>query len=372
MQERSQRLDDGGTTTGVLPSLDEAWATHVAGDMFYNPLKFLNRVRAEQPVYRTPAGFWLVTRYADALKVFRSDSGAPISKSYLNSTHPPARLSGDGHLAKHFRNNVQSRDAPDHTRLRRLLHRSFTPHAVEQMRLQTRTIIERQLDEVEQRTHHEMDLMSEFAVSIPAAVILKMLGIPDDETAGMTEMLECVRQSSQNAEDPEWRSRADAVLEERHEYLLGLVAERRRRPGDDLISRLAVAQAEDPTCLTDLEITANVSIVILGGFENTVNTIGSGVILLLAHPEQLDMLKNDPRLFPRAVEEILRYAPAFHMGAPRWASEDTVIGEQQIRKGDELFVSIMAANHDPAEFPDPDRFDVTATRAHSGISPLLH
>jgi cytochrome P450 PksS len=148
-------------------------------------------------------------------------------------------------------------------------------------------------------------------------------------------------------------------LEDRHKYLRGVAEQRRARPGEDLFSRLATAGDESGDRLADLELTMNVAFLVVAGFETTANSIASGVHLLLSHPEQLERLRADWSLLPGAVEEVLRFAPAVRITSARWAAQDIEVAGEMVRQGEMIRASIMAANHDPAEFADPDRFDIT-------------
>jgi cytochrome P450 len=351
-------------TTVTDGSLDQAWQHYMSEGCLADPVPFYRRLRDTEPVYWTPSGFWFLTRHTDAVAIFRDDDGhdgSAWSKQAVNASEASHLVSGDGYMARFFRTEVHHTDGAYHTRLRKLLNKSFTPRAVERIRETTRAMVEAQLDAIERRPGCEMELMADLAVEIPTTVILAMLDISVDEFDRMNEMADFVIYSHELAagNDTTWIERADAVFSERHEFVLRLAEQRRRNPGGDLLSSLATVTDEHGDALTDLELTMNVCFLVVAGFETTMNTIGSAVHLLLSHPDQLALLRNDASLYRPAVEETLRYAPAVRSSSPRWAARDLELGGRKIRRGDMVRASIIAANHDPAEFPDPDRFDIT-------------
>ncbi len=341
--------------------LDLEFRAHLSGGGLDDPLGFCHRLRSERPVYRTPLGFWFLTRFEDATWMLRQDGGedTPWTKEPANAGVLPPYMRGDGFMARFFSTELHHRDGGQHLRLRKILNKGgFTPHAIERMRARTRALVEAKLDELSGR--NEMELVADLALWVPTTVILELLDLPHEQFDRMNRMAHWViySQEPSAAADPAWVTEADADFEDRHHYLLGVAEERRARPGDDLFSKLASATDESGDRLTDLELTMNVAFLVVAGFETTANSIASGVHLLLSHPEQLDRLRSDWSLLPNAVEEVLRFSPAVRITSARWAARDIEVGGEQVARGEMIRASIMAANHDPDEFPDPDTFDI--------------
>ena len=339
-------------------ALDSAWNDYVEREIFVNPLPLLHRLRDERPAYLTPSGFWLFTRYDDVYAVLRGDAGIPFAKGVEDNSKQA--VDTENFFKNHFIHNILYYDPPAHTRLRRLMFRAFTPQAIERIRVQTRQFIEELLDEIESRGTRQMDVIKDLAKRVPTSVILRLLDLPDDEFERMDEMARCVHQATQPGVDPEsWMPHANEVYEERHEFFLRLAEQRLRDPGDDLVSHLALARAQDPTAISEIELTTNIGFLVIAGFDTTLQAIGTGTRLLLDHPDQLKLMRTEPSLLPGVVEEILRYAPPLPLAAPRYVAADVEFAGVSLGRGDKVHISIEGANHDPKYFPDPDVFDVT-------------
>lgn len=341
--------------------LDQEFRAHLAGGGLDDPFGFMHRLRSARPVYRTPLGFWFLTRFEDTTWMLRQDGGedSPWTKEPANAAVLPPYMQGDGFLARFFGTELHHRDGRQHLRLRKILNKGgFTPQAIERMRERTRAVIETKLDEL--AGQGRMDLVGDLALWVPTTVILELLDLPHTEFDRMNKMAHWVIYSQEPAAaaDPSWVTEADADFEDRHHYLLGVAEERRSQPGDDLFSRLATATDDAGERLTDLELTMNVAFLVVAGFETTANSIASAVHLLLTHPDELERLRNDWSLLPSAVEEVLRFAPAVKVTSARWAARDMEVAGAPVKRGEMIRASIMAANHDPAEFGDPDRFDI--------------
>ena len=261
-------------------------------------------------------------------------------------------------------------DPPDHTRYRRLVSKVFTARAMEAMQPRVEQIADELLDEMAAR--NSVDLVEAYAGPLPVRVISEILGVPTDMQSNMLEWGNAAAVTL----DPALRYRqfrtASAALRQIHHMLADHLVALRADPGDDLLSQLALLVDEGET-LNDVELRATALLVIGAGFETTVNLIANGVVQLLRHPEQLALLREDPSLWPNAVEEILRYDSPVQ-ATVRIAGEDTHAGGVPVPAG--RFVSIMlgGANRDPEVFPDPQRFDVTRpnAREHLAFSSGIH
>lgn len=262
-------------------------------------------------------------------------------------------------------------EAPQHTRIRRLVSHAFTPRAIAAYAGTIREIAERLLDEVASRDD-PFDLVSDYACQLPVAVIARIMGVPPD----MHEELLGIGNDAALTLDPalSWRDFrvADRAIR-RADVLLGEhIAALRRQPGDDLLSQL-VRISEDGDRLTDEELRVNTLLLLGAGFETTANLIGNAVALLLEHPDQLAGLVAGPDGWPNAVDEVLRFDSPVQMTV-RVAREDTEVAGKPVKAGRGIVLHLAAANRDPEVFTEPDRFDVTRSdaRLHLAFSAGIH
>jgi unspecific monooxygenase len=249
------------------------------------------------------------------------------------------------------------RDPPDHTRLRGLVSKAFTPRVVEGLRPRVQQIVDGLLDQNAARG--SMELIEDFAYPLPVTVICEMLGVPveDHETfkGWSREMARSLDPEEFLPQDVvERRQRA---IESFSEYFSRLIEERRARPRDDLLSALIAAE-EAGDKLTGPELLAICILLLVAGHETTVNLIGNGTLALLRHPEQLQKLRDDPSLARSAVEEFLRYDPPVQFTG-RVALADMEIGGHVLSKGQQAMLLLASANRDPEVFAEPDRLDIT-------------
>jgi len=315
-----------------------------------DPYPLYHRLRAEDPVHWSPAiGMWVLTRYADAVAVLRDDR-----RFAKGGRRVVERKLASGPLLE-----VQSRwmlflDPPDHERLRGLVTKGFTPRRVEEMRPHIQSIVDGLLDAVEDG---EMEVMSELAYPLPVWVISEMLGVPDEEQSELMRSANDVARTLDPVLTPEVVDRGSRAVEACVGVFRRLARARHSSLDGDLLSALITAE-ENGNCLTEDELAATCLLLFAAGHETTASLIGSGTLALLEHPDQRDLLRNQPSLVRAAVEEGLRYQPSAQMTG-RLALEDVEIGGKTIRKGDRVMVCLGAANRDPEIFPDPDHFDIT-------------
>lgn len=314
-----------------------------------NPYPFYARVRAEAPVFRISAPYvnaWLVTRYDDVLAFLKDDR---FSKD-ISAKMP--WLPSFVHPVMH---HMLNRDPPDHTRLRKLVTRAFTPSRVEQLRARIVAVCEELLAGV--AASGRFDLVRGYALPIPLTVISELLGIPERDrhrfhrlTRGSlplgapTSVMEILLALPY----------AGLLLR----YFRRLFAERRARPRDDLITALVQAE-ESGDRLSEDELQGMAVLLLLAGYETTVNLIGSGALALLQNPEQREMFRHDPRVAGSAVNELLRYTSPVEIAPPRLAREDVTIASVTIRRGELAAAVLGSANHDETQFPDPETLDIT-------------
>ena len=319
-----------------------------------DPYPFYHRLRAAAPIFRTPFGPYLASRYEDIALVLRDKRFGKDFDARMVGRH--GKTVFDEPIYAAVRLWMLERDPPDHTRLRGLVVKAFTARTVEEMRPRIQAIVDATLDQV--IGQGRMDIMSDFAFPLPTVVICEMLGIPPEERAqffanpGLGGRLL----------DPVPLSRAEIdIANQAHlaqaAYFHRLFDERRREPRDDLTTLLVQAE-EAGNKLSEAELTANIMLLFGAGHETTVNLIGNGLLALHRNPDQLEKLKRDPSLMPNAIEELLRYDSSVQLTG-RTALEDVELGGVTIAKGDGVMCLLGAANRDPEIFPEPDRLDVT-------------
>jgi cytochrome P450 len=253
--------------------------------------------------------------------------------------------------------SMLDRDPPDHTRLRGLVSKAFTPRVVERLRPHIQQIVDGLLDRVE--SAGSMDLIESFAYPLPVIVICQMLGVPVEDRERFKQWgLDIARglDSILLPPDSEVLLRSAASRRALSDYFRELIAKRRASSREDLLSALIAAE-EAGDKLSEEELLATCILLLVAGHETTVNLIGNGTLALLRHPDQLQRLREHPELISSAVEELLRYDGPVQRTA-RIPSEDVTIGGQTIAKGEMVMPFIGAADRDPAQFPDPDRLDI--------------
>jgi pimeloyl-[acyl-carrier protein] synthase len=315
-----------------------------------DPYPTYRRLRTEDPVHHSPLGFWVLTRYDDVVAALRDprlakEALAAFVAARFGTPVPAMGLS------------MLDRDPPDHTRLRGLVSKAFTPRVVEGLRPRIQQIVDGLLDRAAERG--SMDLIEEFAYPIPVAVICEMLGVPvEDHERFKGWSLDIARGLDLIwlGPDSEVGRRSVAARQALAEYFRGLIAQRRAAPRTDMLSDLIAAE-EAGDKLSEVELLATCILLLIAGHETTVNLIGNGTLALLRRRDQLERLRREPALIGSAVEELLRFDGPVQRTA-RIPSEDVVFGGRTIAKGEMVMPFIGAADRDPAQFSDPDRLDI--------------
>jgi pimeloyl-[acyl-carrier protein] synthase len=324
----------------------------MAPEFVADPYPTYHRLRAEDPVHHSPLGFWVLTRYADVIAMLRDPRlikepiAAFVAARFGMAVPPGLGLS------------MLDRDPPDHTRLRGLVSKAFTPKALESLRPHIQGIVDGLLAKVEGRG--EMDLIEEFAYPLPVRVICEMLGVPVADHERFKQWgLDIARglDAIMLPPDSEVAQRSMAGRRALAAYFRELIAERRAAPREDMLSALIAAE-EAGDKLNEDELMATCLLLLVAGHETTVNLIGNGSLALLRHPGELRKLRDNPGLITTAVEELLRFDGPVQRTA-RIPSEDITVGDHTIPKGEMVMPFLGAADRDPAQFPDPDRLDIT-------------
>jgi pimeloyl-[acyl-carrier protein] synthase len=332
------------------------------GEILFNPLlpefhadpyPFYRRLREKEPVHRSPMGFYVLTRYDDCVAVLRDQRfGREEFQQMLTAVY------GDDTEKPALPRSMLFRDPPDHTRLRALVSKAFTPRVIDSMRGHIQGIVDRLLDRV--RGAGRMDVMEDLAYPLPVTVICEMLGVPVDDhasirgwSADIARSLDAIGLPSDASVVERGRTARRALAD----YFRRLVPERRAQPAADLLSGLLAAEERGDRLSQD-EVIAMCLLLFIAGHETTVNLIGNGTLALLRHPDQLRRLQDDPSLIGNAVEELLRYDSPVQRTARITNTEAEVAGHA-MPKGTMVITALGAANRDPAQFAEPDRLDVT-------------
>lgn len=319
-----------------------------------NPYPAYHRLRSWEPVHQHFFGSWGLTRYADIKAVLRD--------SRFRSDNLPERLKNKNQYLEHQNQNLNalvrgtstwllSLEPPDHTRLRKLVGKAFSPGVVERLRPQTQEIVDDLIDKVQQRG--SMDIISELARPLPVRVISTLLGIPEEIQGQVYEWANDLSGILDPLNSLETLVYMNQVIQKFSDCFGELIAERENQPQPDLISALITARDEGDKLSND-ELLTVCMLLFATGEETTVNLIGNGMLALLHHPSEMELLKREPTMIANAVEEMLRYDSPIQRIA-RIALEDLEIDGHKIAAGEQVVLYLGAANRDPAQFPDCDR-----------------
>ena len=323
-----------------------------------DPYPFYARLRVEAPVWRTTLpdkrAAWLVTRYEDVVRVLKDDT---FAKDKLNAMDPEQRAKTPwvpGFL-KPLERNMLDLDDPDHTRLRSLVSKAFTPRLIERLRGRIETLCEKLLDAMERKgaRRGSIDLVADYALPLPATVIAELLGVPAEDHARFHRWSN--RLVSVSSGRDMLRALPAALAFTR--YLRKLIDRRRAAPRDDLITALVQAE-EAGDKLTEDELLAMAFLLLVAGHETTVNLIASGTLALLEHPEQAGALRNNPSLAKPAVEELLRYTSPVEMATERYPRDEVEIEGTTIPRGELVLAVLGSANRDERYFEAADILDL--------------
>ncbi len=325
-----------------------------------DPHPVLHRMRRDDPVHWAEAlHVWILTRYDDVTSVLRDPR---LSAQRADMIALQGRPGGDPTVMKDFvrimREMMMMKDGAEHSRLRRLGNRGFTTATLDSLRPTIQRITDELLSRVEPAGR--MDIIEDLSARLPSTIIAEMFRVPEEDRLRFQQWSEDIMQFvSVAVGDVEAIARAaNEAIVKLEGYFLGMLEERRKHPGDDILSLFIKDQGEGR--LSAEEICAQCILVISAGHVTTIDQLGTTVFNLLTHPRELEKLRAAPELLPAAAEEALRYDCAIPF-INRITAEDMEIGGKLIPKGQMLFLGIAAANRDPAVFADPDRFDITRT-----------
>ncbi|MFI0821689.1 cytochrome P450 [Streptomyces sp. NPDC021098] len=331
-------------------------------------------LREHAPVHRTtlPSGIeaWLVTRYADARQALADTRLSKNPQRHSESAHARGKVGIPGEQRADLMTHLLNIDPPDHTRLRRLVSKAFTPRRVAAFAPRVRELTDDLIDAFADRG--ESDLIHEFAFPLPIYAICDLLGVPRED---QDDFRDWAGTMIRHGGGP--RGGVARAVKRIRAYLAELIHRKRAALGDDLISDL-IRASDHGDHLTENEAAAMAFILLFAGFETTVNLIGNGLYALLRHPGQRARLhraleEGDEGLLATGVEELLRYDGPVEMATWRFATEPVTLGGQHIAEGEPVLVVLAAADRDPGRFPDPDVLDLARTdNQHLGYGHGIH
>ena len=334
-----------------------------------DPYPRYEQLRSEDPVHwNEGAQTWILTRYQDVIDALRDPR---LSSTGISALFQETRSAeGVSELEQTFLDMMLFSDPPDHTRLRSLANKAFTPGVLEQMRSQIQDAADGLLDDIQK--HGSMEVISELAYPLPAMVITEILGVAGGDRETFKKMSNdiatfagYIREAEENV-GPVIQSMAKLK-----EFLRETAAQKRTDPNDDLFSALVTAEDQGDTFSED-ELYSMCAMLIFAGHETTTNLIGNGILALLQNPLELERLRHDPTLIESAVEEIIRYTGPVQ-AVSRIALESLQIDDKQIAKGERLSLNIGSANRDPAQFNNPNQFDIQRNEGrHLGFGFSIH
>jgi cytochrome P450 len=334
-----------------------------------NPYQFFSLLREHEPVHQTPFGVYLISRHADASAIARdphlsnNQHNSELYESFVRAGGEP-----EGQMAQMNDVVMLFIDPPDHTRLRGLVSKAFTPKMVERLRARVQQIVDDRLDTVAARGDGRMDVVTELAYPLPVVIICELLGVPAEDQATFQSWSSELAASidPDPLVTPEQQERINAAGDAFLEYFADLIDRRRRSLRDDLLSALIEAE-EGGDRLSEEELLGTALFLLIAGHETTVNLIGNGTLALLQHRDQLERLRDDPSLDRHAIEELLRFDSPVQL-TQRITLDEYHVGDVTIPKGQNLVPLLGAANRDPEEFDQPDRLDLGRENANRNVA----
>ncbi len=344
-----------------MGAVNDTWVEPDLGsDAFYaDPYPTYQQLRSYEPVHWSPQwGGWLLTRYADVVSMLRDPqkfSNVGRMSSFLSQL--PEQIRDEMRpFEDHFKQGLINSDPPDHTRIRGLLNKAFTPRRVEAQAPQVESLVNELVDKA--LCKEKMDVIGDFSFLIPTTVIAHMLGVAVEDRERFAKWAEDITAFVGTGRViSELALGAQGSLLELREYFRRLIALRRSEPQDDLVTALATAE-DKGSLMNEAELLSVCVTLLLAGYGTTMTFIGNAVLALLRNPDVMLLLRNDPSLMLAATEELLRYDGPIHR---QWriATDDVELRGMKIRKGQLVAAMLGAADRDPEQFPDPDRLDIT-------------
>ncbi|MFF3849246.1 cytochrome P450 [Streptomyces sp. NPDC002328] len=329
----------------------------------------------KSPVHHEEDGPYVVSTYYEIRSLLHDPRISSDARNLASTARDPLADSAqeEGALPPSF----LRLDPPEHDRLRRMTNRPFgpphSPHRVDGMRGELRDIVSGLIDGI--GDPGRIDLVDQFSYPFPVTVICRLLGVPREDEARFHTWADTIAASLDPDPDADPAARGKESHEARMQlgmYLAGLIEERRKKPGDDMLSQLATAKGPDGA-MTTMELLSTAALLLIAGHETTVNLVTNGMLTLLRHPDVLRRLREDPRLAVPIVEELLRYEPPVQLVPQRTTMADVELHGVTIPKGASLWLVLASGNRDPQRFDDPDRFDPDRRDVqHLGLGSGIH
>jgi cytochrome P450 len=352
----------------------------LSAELTEDPFAYYAGLRASDPVHWAPASkAWLLTRYDDVVAAFGDPRLSSDRVRPLLEVLPAQRRAEYGPMLEIISRWMVVTDPPVHTRLNRLASRAFRQQRVSAMSGWIGELVDELLDDFVASGGD--DFLAGLAYPLPAAVIARMMGVPQQDRGMVqhwSDELALVAFGAGGQDRAGRYARALAGVRDLQQYLAGLIERRRREPGEDMISVLLSGAAEegageDGDHLDDAELMALCSLILFAGHETTTNLLCNAIVALDRHPAELARLRADPSLVNRAIEEVLRFEGPIKI-LIRWVVQDHERDGRQVRAGDRVFLVLQSANRDKGTFADPDRFDIgrPAKPLHVGFGRGLH
>jgi cytochrome P450 len=337
-----------------------------------DPYPVYRRLREESPVHQTAPGVWLLSRYADCAALLRDPRASSDARN--SAEYQVLMRNQEESGAQGF--DLEGRsflflDPPDHTRLRGLVSKAFTPRVVELLRPRIQQIVDELLDAA--AANDRMEVIEALAYPLPVQVISEMLGVPREDSEVFKGWSRVLAQGLDPtpAMDPEQQARLIEASTAFTDYFRVLIAKRRRDPADDLLSALIAVEERGDT-LTEPELLSTCILILIAGHETTVNLIGNGLLSLLRDPAAMSRFRDDPSVKRTAIDELLRYDPPVQLTS-RILLDDYEVDGTVIRKGESAVLLLASANRDAAEFDQPDTLDLArANNRHLAFGYGIH
>jgi cytochrome P450 len=334
------------------------------------PFEYFGRLRESDPVYRNEKwGGYIVTRYDDVERCLEDDEHLSLGVQADRLRSAPQDIPETESM---FPKWIIYLDPPEHTRLRQIMSEAFNPEMIREQRAEAEAITDSLLADIQARDPDEIELIEEFAYQLPVRIIGRIMGLPEEDLDRVGEWSEKIALTLFHYYGVEDRhQKTERAVREFADYLHGIVEERKAAPRDDLLTYLIEAETDGET-LTDDEVVATAVLLLFAGHETTTKLIANGTLELVRHPEQMRLLREDPSMAPKAVEEIIRYHGPSKV-VTRGVVEDFELRDTRIEAGQRVLMSLAAANRDPRQFDDPETFDITrSTPSHLGFGHGIH
>ena len=334
------------------------------------PHEYFGQLRETEPIFWNEKwGGWIITRFDDVRRCYRDNEHLSVQAQADRLKQSPHDIPNTESM---FPKWIQYLDPPEHTRLREIIGEAFSPAMVSDQRGEVEAVTENLIEDIKEENPDEIELIEDFAFPLPVHIIGNIMGFPSEDLERVGDWSADIVLTLFHFYTAENRyEKTERAVAEFSEYLRGVVQERKEAPEDDLITYLIEAESNGEY-LSEDEVVATAMLLLLAGHETTTSQIANVIYELLRHPDQLELLRDDHSLAPGAVEEIIRYQPVAK-ASTRAIVDGFDLRDHRLEEGQRLYLSNLAANRDPRQFEDPDRFDITRKSVnHLGFGHGIH